>query len=101
MKNFFKPANEKCRDNITVEAILVPKRNNGTELISLPRAEYERLIRRDEAFNRFCKLLGSESLSAYTIGEVVKAMFPEEAPIKAYAPGAEIETPTEGKDDNA
>lgn len=62
--------------SVTVEALLTP-RARETELIHLPRAEYERLIREEENLSRICNLLRDNSLSPYTIGEVVKAMFPE------------------------
>ena len=77
---------KKFKDNVTVEALLTP-RSRETELIHLPRAEYERLIREEENLSRICNLLRDNSLSPYTIGEVVKALFPEFAPTKGQQTG--------------
>ena len=83
--------------NVTVEALLTP-RARETELISLPRAEYERLIRTEEDFTRICNLLKDDSLSPYTIGEVVKALFPEQAPVKTKPEAGTEQTESEGAD---
>lgn len=77
--------------SVTVEALLTP-RSRETELIHLPRAEYERLLREEENLSRICNLLRDNSLSPYTIGEVVKAMFPEYAPAKGKQ-NADANTP--------
>jgi len=91
-------------NEITIEAVLTPKRSTGTELIAVPRAEYEHMIRKDEAFNRLVMLLTSNSLSSYTVGEVARAMFPEYIPVtvkpepdvkEGPAPDDEAETPRE------
>ena len=79
--------------NVTVEALLTP-RARETELIHLPRAEYERLIREEENLSRICNLLRDNSLSPYTIGEVIKAMFPEKtATCAGSIPQSFTETP--------
>lgn len=78
--------NNVMAESVTVEALLTP-RARETELIHLPRAEYERLIRNEENFSRVCNLLKDNDLSPYTIGEVVKALFPEFAPAKEQQTG--------------
>lgn len=78
--------------DITAEVLLTPRHRAATELISMPRAEYERLIRTEENFTRICNLLSDNSLSPYTIGEVVKALFPEKtAPFGGSVPQPDTE----------
>ena len=87
--------NNVMAESVTVEALLTP-RARETELIHLPRAEYERLIRNEENFSRVCNLLND--LSPYTIGEVVKALFPEFAPAKEQQTGDASTSESEAAD---
>lgn len=88
-KNKETPNRHDAMQSLAAEVHLIPKRS-ATELISLPRAEYEYLIRTEENFSRICNLLKDNSLSPYTIGEVIKVMFPEQAAVeKEPEPDAE------------
>ena len=67
-------------EEITAEVILTPKKQTESTLISLPRAEYERLLRTESLFAAVAKIIRHSDLSSYTLQQVLDAMFKMPAP---------------------
>jgi hypothetical protein len=65
---------------ITAEVILTPKKQTESTLISLPRAEYERLLRTESLFAAVAQIIRRSDLSSFTLQQVLEAMFKKPAP---------------------